>query len=158
MPLKCSICTSKNREKIDTAILQGLPVRHIVAQFGTSSGTVQRHKKHISQQLLKAKKAADIEAGDSLLEQMQKINLNANRLLDTAMETTEEQSSNPNIALLAMKEIRGQLALQLDIFKIMYDMESVKSFQEEVINILSEVDPKAKERFIKRLREKRGIR
>ena len=124
MPRKCSICVHKKRKESDQAILDGKPLRHIVAQFGTSTGTIQRHKKHFSQQLLKAKNAEDIESGDSLLDQMQKINENANRLLDTAMEPGGENGeSNPGVAIMAMREIRGQLALQLDIFKALKEAE-----------------------------------
>ncbi len=139
------------------ALLQGVPLRHIATQNGTSTGALQRHKKHVSQKLLKAKKTTDLESGDTLLEQMTKINENANTLLDTAMDSTGENGeSNPGIAIMAMREIRGQLALQLDIFKVMYDLKGVKEFQEEVINILDELDPKIKVKFIGKLKEKRG--
>ena len=157
MPGKCSLCIHKDREKIDKAILEGVPIRRIVAQFGASQGTIQRHKKHVSQQLLKAKNAEDLASGDTLLEQMKKINENANKLLDTAMGSTEKgKNTNPGVAIMAMREIRGQLALQLDIFKVMYDMKGMKEFQEEVISILDELGPKVKDKFLKKLKEKRG--
>lgn len=157
MPRKCTICTHPKMNEIDRCLIDGIPYRYIAEQYDTSIGTLERHKKHLSKQLLKAQGLEDAEYSDSLLEQMRKINENANILLDTAMTSNEEQGSNPNIAIMAMKEIRGQLALQLDIFKIMYDLRSVKDFQQEIINLLGELDPKIKEQFIKRIKEIRGI-
>ncbi len=125
MPQGCKICNSENREKIDEARLQGVPIRRIVAQFGTSQGTVQRHKKHVSQKLVEAKNDIDIQSTEHYLEQMQKINESANRLLDTAMKPGFEiGESNPGVAIMAMREIRGQLALQLDIFKALKEAEN----------------------------------
>jgi len=39
--------------------------------------------------------------------------------------------SDKNTALKACQEIRGQLSLQLEIFKTLYDMEAVAEFQKK---------------------------
>lgn len=62
------------------------------------------------------------------------------------------------LALQVMREIRGQLNLQLDIFRTMYDMQAVADFQREVLRVIGEVEPDARDRIIQRLKEGRAIR
>jgi len=62
------------------------------------------------------------------------------------------------LALKAMQEIRGQLALQLDILKTMYDFAAVKEFQEEVLTAIGEVSPQVRQRIIYRLKQARALR
>jgi hypothetical protein len=62
------------------------------------------------------------------------------------------------LALKAMAEIRGQLNLQLDIFKAMYDMAAVAEFQKEVLTAIGEEAPDVKIRIIQRLKESRALR
>lgn len=158
MSRKCSICIHPEREAIDNLMLHAFPLRLIAGQYGSSFSTLQRHKKHISGHLLRAKGQSDLEYSDSLLDQLKKISENANKLLDTAMQEEGRKGINPTVALMSMKEIRGQLSLQLDIFKIMYDMRAVREFQEEVVRTLGELDPSVRDKFVKRIKEKRGIR
>ncbi len=118
--------------------------------------------------------------------QLQKINQNANELLDLLMrwnrgdsealqilesqvrkvkvrgseeEVTEYRFKDPReLALKAMQEIRGQLNLQVDIFKTLYDVQAVAEFQKEVLIAIGEVEPNVRERIIQRLKEGRIIR
>ena len=62
------------------------------------------------------------------------------------------------LALKAMQEIRGQLALQLDILKTMYDLAAVKEFQTEVLTAIGEVSPQVREKIIYRLKQARALR
>jgi uncharacterized protein YerC len=118
--------------------------------------------------------------------QLQKINSTANELLDLLMrwsrgdqealqilesqvrkvkvrgseeEITEYRIKDPReLALKAMQEIRGQLNLQLDIFKTLYDVQAVAEFQKEVLTAIGEVDVNVRARIIQRLKEGRIIR
>jgi transcriptional regulator with XRE-family HTH domain len=63
-----------------------------------------------------------------------------------------------SLALKAMAEIRGQLNLQLDIFKTMYDMAAVAEFQKEVLTAIGEEAPDVRNRIIQRLKESRALR
>ena len=67
-------------------------------------------------------------------------------------------NQDKNTALKACAEIRGQLNLQLDIFKTMYDMEAVAEFQREVLSAIGEEAPNVRNRIIKRLKESRSLR
>lgn len=62
------------------------------------------------------------------------------------------------LAIKAMAEIRGQLNLQLDIFKTLYDMEAVAEFQREVLTSIGEVSPDVRSRIIQRLKEGKALR
>jgi hypothetical protein len=120
------------------------------------------------------------------IDQLQKINNYANELLDLLMqwnrgdkkalqilesqvkkvrirgteeEVTEYKFKDPReLALRAMAEIRGQLSLQLDIFKTMYDISAVADFQREVLETIGGCAPDVRERIIRRLKESRALR
>jgi Asp-tRNA(Asn)/Glu-tRNA(Gln) amidotransferase B subunit len=127
-------------------------------------------------------------AGKNLdaIAQLQKINDYANELLDLLMrwnrgdkealqilegqvrkvkvrgqeeEVTEYRFKDPReLALKAMQEIRGQLVLQLDIFKTLYDVEAIAEFQKEVLNAIGEVSRDVRVAIIRRLKERRSLR
>ena len=67
-------------------------------------------------------------------------------------------NQDKNTALKACAEIRGQLSLQLDIFKTLYDMQAVAEFQKEVLTAIGEEAPNVRNRIIKRLKESRALR
>ena len=62
------------------------------------------------------------------------------------------------LALKAMAEIRGQLSLQLDVLRTMYDMEAVAEFQKEVLMAIGEVAPEVRRNIITRLKERHALR
>ena len=70
----------------------------------------------------------------------------------------KQVSEDRFLALKAMAEIRGQLNLQLDIFKTLYDMQAVAEFQKEVLNIIGEVSPDVRDTIVQRLKESRALR
>jgi len=81
------------------------------------------------------------------------------RIRDTEEEVKEYRFKDPReLALKAMAEIRGQLGLQLDIFKALYDLEAVAEFQREVLSTIGEVAPDVRDRIIKKLKESRALR
>lgn len=118
--------------------------------------------------------------------QLQKINDYANELLDLLMrwnrgdeealrilesqvrkvkvrgseeEVTEYKFKDPReLALKAMAEIRGQLSLQLEIFKALYDMAAVAEFQKEVLEAIGNASPELRDKIIHNLQKTRAIR
>lgn len=62
------------------------------------------------------------------------------------------------IALAAMGEIRGQIRLQMDIAKTLYDAEAMQEFQKEIIELLREVDPDLRRKFIDKIRHRHSVR
>ncbi len=103
MPRKCTICNHKDQEKIDKAILEGVPIRRIVAQFGTSQGTVQRHKRHVSQKLLKAKEVKEVAQADTLIDELRKYRKRVELLFD-ACDRWLRDPDNPDQYDLSPRE------------------------------------------------------
>jgi hypothetical protein len=62
------------------------------------------------------------------------------------------------MALKACAEIRNQLSLQLDIFKTLCDLETVREFQAEVLTAIGDVSKETRDAIIKRLKERRALR
>jgi len=119
------------------------------------------------------------------MEQLQKINEDANEILDLlmrwgrgddeALQILEAQKTvkvgkdeepvieyklkDPrDLVLKAMAEIRGQLRLQLEIFATLYDMKAVQEFQQEVLSAIGEASPEVRNAIISKLNERRSLR
>ena len=120
------------------------------------------------------------------LDQLQKINRDANEMLDLLMrwnrgedaalqvlesqvrkikvrgqeeEISEYRFKDPReLALKAMQEIRGQLKLQLEIFQALFDMQAVQQFQSEVLEVIASVSTEARDEIIRRLTERNALR
>jgi hypothetical protein len=74
-------------------------------------------------------------------------------------EVEEYRFKDPReLALRAMAEIRGQLSLQLDMFKTLYDVEAIAEFQREVLEAIGEVSPDVRNRIVQRLKEGGALR
>ena len=107
-----------------------------------------------------------VEKKANAIEQLQRINDHANELLDRAMQVVrgevdpDPQTPEPpqDVALKAMKEIRGQLKLQLEIFQALYDMTAVAEFPKEVLEAIGDVAPEIRTRIICNLQKRRIIR
>ena len=156
MPRKCTVCESEQREEIDRAILRGESFRRISTQFDVSSEAVRRHKNgdHIGRKIAITEYETKVEYGSSIFAQIDKINRDANALLDKAMS---EATENPSIAIQAMREIRNQMDLLIDIRQALYDIKNVQEFQQEIISVLGEISAKERDKFIRKLKERQGI-
>ncbi len=129
-----------------------------------------------------------VERKINAIEQLQKINDYANELLDllmrwnrgdqVALQVLESQVARKKVrvgdkeefvqqykfkdprelALKAMQEIRGQLNLQLDIFKTLYDMAAVAEFQKEVLEAIENASPELRDQIVRNLQKGRVVR
>jgi predicted transcriptional regulator len=118
--------------------------------------------------------------------QLQKINSDANEILDLLMRWSrgdkealqilesqvryvtvngqeepvkEYKMKDPReLALKAMAEIRNQLGLQVKIFQALYSLQEVEEFQKTVVEVLGEVSPEMRNEFVRRLNAKRSVR
>ena len=179
-----------DRVKLNQMIKEGKPQKEIAQFFGVTEGAITKAKKELKVAVVKnvalesAHKVVDRHL--DTIGQLQKINENANELLDLLMrwnrgdnealqilesqvrkvrvrgskeEIAEYKFKDPReLALKAMAEIRGQLNLQLDIFKTLYDVQAVAEFQKEVLSAIGEVAPDVRDRIIKRLKEGKALR
>jgi hypothetical protein len=78
---------------------------------------------------------------------------------ESAEEISEYKFKDPReLALKAMAEIRGQLKLQLELFQALFDMQAVQQFQAEVLEVINNVSPEARDEIIRRLTKRNALR
>jgi transcriptional regulator with XRE-family HTH domain len=58
----------------------------------------------------------------------------------------------------AIAEIRNHIKLGIDVMSLLYSIEELRAFQEEVLTILDECEPGTRDRILARLRERRTLR
>jgi uncharacterized protein YjaG (DUF416 family) len=178
--------------QLERLVAQGKGVSEIAAELGYTKGAVckamQRLKMAVTKDVTLRSAPEIVEKNINAIEQLQKINADANELLDLlmrwnrgdseALQVLESQVAIKKVrvgddvefvkefkfkdprelALKAMQEIRGQLNLQLEIFKTLYDMKAVAEFQKEVLQAIGEVDVDVRERIVSNLQKRRAIR
>jgi len=171
-------------------IRNGDTVTEAARKLGVNKATVSVRLKELNVAINRnvairaAHKIVDREI--NALDQLQKINRDANELLDLLMrwnrgedaslqvlesqvrkikvrgqeeEVAEYRFKDPReLALKAMQEIRGQLKLQLEIFQALFDMQAVKQFQTEVLEVIGSVSTEARDEIIRRLTERNALR
>jgi transposase-like protein len=171
-------------------IRNGDTVSEAARKLGVNKATVSVRLKELNVAINRnvairaAHKIVDREI--NALDQLQKINRDANELLDLLMrwnrgedaalqvlesqvrkikvrgqeeEISEYRFKDPReLALKAMQEIRGQLKLQLEIFQALFDMRAVKQFQTEVLEVIASVSTQARDEIIRRLTERNALR
>jgi hypothetical protein len=128
-----------------------------------------------------------VEKKLNALDQLYKINQDANEILDLLMrwnrgdpealrvlesqvkrirvgegeelEVKEVKFKDPReLALRAMAEIRGQLTLQLEIYQTLFSLQAAEEFQKTVLEVIGEVDVKVRDEIVRRLNQRRSIR
>jgi len=144
--------------ELEQLVREGNNVSQIAQKLGVTKGAVSKALKKLNVAINKdlALRSAPevVDRNIDAIDQLQKINDYANELLDLLMRMKDPRE----LALKAMAEIRGQLNLQLELFKCLYDIEAVKQFQEEVLGAINEVSPEVRDRILHKLTERRAIR
>lgn len=144
-----------DRVKLNQMLNTGKAQKEIAQFFGVTEGAISKAKRELNISVVKnvALENAHRVVGKNLdaIEQLQKINTEANRLLDELEQT-------PELKLKVMAEIRGQLRLQLEIFQCLYDMKAVQEFQQEVLSAIGETAPEVRRAIVDKLNKKRAIR
>lgn len=107
----CTVCTHKDRKKIDEMILQGVSLRNISKQFNLNYQSINRHKKnHVPDTLVKSKKAEVVCNADELLTQQ-------NQLLKLSWDIANRfiSQGDDQGALKAISQIRENLKVLLEV-------------------------------------------
>ncbi|BDD88011.1 winged helix-turn-helix transcriptional regulator [Desulfofustis limnaeus] len=84
-------------------------------------------------------------------QQLEKVNLKANELLDQAEDDVQQ-----SVAL--MKEIREQLKLQMELFKTLWDVKAAMLFQDTVLDVIGRIAPDVRKQILQELNSKSAIR
>ena len=143
--------------KLSQLLRSGKSGKDCAKFFGVTEGAISQARKELNISVVKsvALETAHqvVEKNLNAVDQLLNINRKANTLLELAIKAKDHDTT-----LKAMREIRGQLELQLDIFKTLYDVQAVADFQREVLTAIGEVDPDVRNLIINRLKEGRALR
>ncbi len=153
MPRRCSICVHTKRTEIEESLLKGDSYCNISQVYSVSSHSARRHKinGHIGKEIIKVGESK-IESGNDLFDQVDYWSGEIQSIYQEAKQNKEK-----SVALTAIDKAMKLVALTTQMKSMFYDIKTIKYFQEGVIAILGEVNPKARDEFVKRLKERYGI-
>ena len=146
-----------DKVKLSQMLRSGKSGKDCAKVFGVTEGAISQARKELNIAVVKsvALETAHqvVEKNLNAVDQLLNINRKANTLLELAIQAEDHDTT-----LKAMREIRGQLELQLEIFKTLYDVQAVADFQREVLTAIGEVDSGVRNLIINRLKEGRALR
>lgn len=146
-----------DKVKLSRLLREGKSQRYCAKVFGVTEGAISQVRRELKISIVKNVALENagrvVDKNLNAIQQLQNINVKANELLEGAMKAADHDT-----ALKSMREIRGQLQLQLEILKTLYDLEAVAEFQAEVLTTIGEVDPDVRNRIIDRLKESKALR
>lgn len=146
-----------DRVKLNQMLNAGKSQREVAQVFGVTEGAISKAKKELNLSVVKnvslERAHQVVDRNLNAVDQLLNINRKANTLLELAIKAKDHDTT-----LRAMREIRGQLELQLGIFKTLYDLEAGAEFQREVLTMIGEVDRDVRDRIIQRLKEGSALR
>lgn len=146
-----------NKVKLSQLLRSGKSGKECAKLFSVTEGAISQARRELNISVIKSVALEDahkvVDKNLNALEQLLNINRKANTLLEQAIEAKDNDTT-----LKAMREIRGQLELQLEIFKALYDLEAVADFQREVLATIGEIDKNVRDHIIQRLKEGKALR
>ena len=118
MPLKevgtlakpCSVCIHADTDKINTQLIEGIPLDTLAKTYGLATSSLQRHKKHIPPALAKTQEAQEIAAADNLMGRIAGLDAKAEDIYQKAIK-----ADNLSAAIGAVRELRGVTELYAKI-------------------------------------------
>jgi hypothetical protein len=119
MPRTCTTCTNPHRDEIDRLLLDGAPLRNIAKQYSLSAASLFRHNKHISKTLSNARQEAEILRADGLMEHLNHLTTEAERLKQKA-----EKKKDYRTALAGVREMSRLLELGMRLAFELQERES----------------------------------
>jgi hypothetical protein len=105
MPRTCLACSHADRVAIDKSLAIGEPLRNIAKRVSISPAGLLRHKSHVAQSIVKASEKREELLGDSLLDEMKRVQHKPWELLGR----TESEGDHRG-AILALRECLESLA------------------------------------------------
>ncbi len=117
MPRTCLACSSPEREAIDKALVAGESFRNIAERVSISSAALFRHKNHVANAIGKAKAQHEERLGETLLDEMRRVQRKAWELLARTESDGDHRGS-----IVALREVRecleslGEMLAKADAF------------------------------------------
>jgi DNA repair exonuclease SbcCD ATPase subunit len=165
-----------NKDILYQLLSEGKAIVEIAEYFGVTPAAVYKSKGDLPVMIAKdmhlESASRFVDNHLNTVEQLQKINTDANELLNLCMSLQRGDTDATELAekagyklkdpgalgLKAMAEIRGQLQLQNQTLAMLAEMSAVMEFQEELISLLKEVDEDVKDEFLRRLSKRKALR
>lgn len=148
------------RVQLSRMLREGKGVCQIAEHFGVSPGAVSRAKKELHLGVIRnvGLENAHRVVSENLdaVAELKRINREVHKILDGL--TDSEAPADKVLLLKCSAEIRQQIELQANLFRMLCDVEAVAEFQREVLEAISEVSPEMRGRILMRLKEKRALR
>ena len=107
MDPRCTVCTHASLTAIDQALMDGLPLRPLAAQYGVSSSALSRHLKHLRQALAAHDDRAHQAHQAALLDKLDLLEARLHRIFRKA-----EDLHSLHVSLGCIQESIRLLALQ----------------------------------------------
>ena len=101
MPRTCLACSSPDREVIDKALVAREPLRNIAKRVSISPAGLLRHKSHVAHAVVKAQTQREERVGESLLDEMRRVQRKAWELLARTESEGDHRGS-----IVALREVR----------------------------------------------------
>jgi hypothetical protein len=146
-----------DKVKLSQLLRSGKSGKDCAEFFSVTAGAISQARKELNIAVVKSVALEDahrvVDRNLNAVDQLLNINRKANDLLELAIKAKDHDTT-----LRAMREIRGQLELQLEIFKTLYDLEAVADFQREVLTAIGEANKDVRDRIVQRLKEGKALR
>jgi transposase len=101
MPRTCLACSHSERDAIDKALVSREPLRNIAKRVSISPAGLLRHRSHVAQAIVKASQNREERLGDSLLDDMRRVQRKAWELLSRTESEGDHRGS-----IVALREVR----------------------------------------------------
>ena len=116
VPRTCTVCAHEYRTAVESALVEGLPLRTIANRFSVSKTALIRHKEaHLPASLSKAREAQEVARAEDILSQVRGLQARTLAILETAEVSGENRTALAAIAEARRNlELLGKLAGKLD--------------------------------------------
>jgi hypothetical protein len=104
---KCLVCTSHDKDAINSKLIAGLSVRAVGEEYGISKSAISYHRtNHLPRDRVKSKQLAEVDAANKLVERIEGLYERAITLIDIA-----EGDKKYAASVSAIREARASLEL-----------------------------------------------
>jgi hypothetical protein len=125
MSMRCTVCDHPDSFRInEDIVLNGMTNRDIAGQYGLSKSAVDRHKAHIPELLVQARRNRDLYEAEAILQ----------RIRDLEEETLGQleggkDDGDRRLVLHAIREQRGNLELAAKVAQIIASAPQINLIQ-----------------------------
>ncbi len=115
MPRTCTICSNKQRKKIDAEVGSGLGYRTIASHFEVSLSALKRHAAScIPECLEEARKAGRIESGVAVANQLRELVRSTDEILTRRLKSHTLDDDDCALKAIARREKQIELQARLE--------------------------------------------